>query len=458
MDGPYAILKANPGVFSLMKAAAFLIVFASVLGAATQTPAPATFYRDALPVLQNRCQTCHRPGEAAPMPFMTYEQARPWAKAIKTAVLSHKMPPWYADPSIGHFANDPSLTAQELQTLVAWVDAGAPEGNAKNAPAPRQFTEGWNIGKPDVVYRMPQAYKIPSEGIVEYTYVIIPSGFTEDRWIQAAEYRPDKRALTHHAAVFAREPGSKWLRNYPTGEFFIPEEGRRKTDAFSRALSTVAGAGPREPIVLGYAPGNSYKTFPEGEAVLIKAGTDFVLQMHYTPNGTATTDLSSFGFTFSKTPPSKRLASISAGNVLFVIPPGNPDYTAKASFTVRADCELLALAPHMHLRGKSMEYTLVTPDGVSTKLLSVPKYDFRWQLSYELDHPIQLVKGSRIDVVAKFDNSANNPFNPDPKAEVRWGDQTTEEMMVGFAGIRIPADMDPLRVYFSERPSSSRTQ
>jgi hypothetical protein len=386
------------------------------------------------------------------MPLMTYEQARPWARAIKTAVLSHKMPPWYADPSVGHFANDPSLTAQELQTLVAWVDAGAPEGKPKDAPAPKQFTEGWNIGKPDIVYRVPEPFQIPAQGIVEYTYVIIPSGFTEDRWIQAGEYRPDKRALTHHAAVFAREPDSKWLRKYPAGKFFIPEEGQRHSDAFSRALSTVAGASPREPIVLGYTPGTIYKAFPEGEAILVKAGSDFVVQLHFTPNGTATTDVSSFGFAFSKGPPSKRLTSFSAANAMFVIPPGDPDYAVKGAFTVRADCELLGFAPHMHLRGKSMEYRLVMPDGETTTLLSVPKYDFRWQLFYQLDHPIQLPKGSRIEVTAKFDNSPNNPFNPDPKAEVHWGDQTWEEMMVGFASIRIPADMDPLSVYFSDRP------
>jgi len=379
------------------------------------------------------------------MPLLSYGDARPWAKAIKEAVLSRKMPPWFADPHAGKFRNDGSLSPAEIQTLAAWADSGALEGDSKDAPPPRAFFTGWRIGKPDLVTEMPEEYAVPATGTVEYTYVIIPSGFTEDRWIERAELRPGNRALMHHASAWIRPRESRWLRNYAAGKAFVPAEQTRREPG--RLLSaTFAGLTPMDEALVGYAPGRPPVELTPGQAILVPAGADFVFQLHYTPNGKPARDRTKLGIVFAKRPVTERVFKGGISKDDFVIPPGAPNHPVSGSMTVNADCQLLSLRPHMHLRGKSMEFRAVYPTGEKEILLLVPRYSFNWQFDYVLERPKLLPKGTRIEVSATFDNSPNNPANPDPKAEVRWGDQTWEEMMTGQFEIAIDAKANRLDV------------
>lgn len=390
---------------------------------------PATFYKDVLPVLQKNCQECHRPGEAAPMSFLSYAETRPWAKAIRQAVLSKKMPPWFADPHVGKFTNERSLSTAERDMLVAWADSGATAGDPKDGPAPRTFTTGWTIGTPDVVFDMPETYSVPDSGTIEYTYFIVPTGFTANKWVQMAEARPGNRTVVHHIIAYVRTPESKWMRSYPVGKAFVPN---RKGDH----------EGPSE-FLTGYAPGAPPESLRPGQAKLIPAGSDIVFQMHYTAAGKAATDRSKVGLVFAKETPAQRVTTLSVANGKFAIPPGADNHRVDASMTLQADSEMIALLPHMHLRGKSFEMRAIYPTGETEALLRVPRYDFNWQLWYQLPLAKKLPKGTRIEATAWFDNSANNKANPDPTKEVHWGDQSWEEMMIGFFNVAIPADQDP---------------
>jgi hypothetical protein len=416
-----------------------LISSAALNAADTREASSATFYRDVLPILQERCQSCHRAGEIGPMPLGTYTETRPWAKAIRQAVVTRKMPPWNADGPHGKFRNDPSLSQPQIDTLVAWIDAGAPEGNTKDAPPARTFTEGWTIGTPDAIFDMPKAYDVPSTGTIEYTYVIVPSGFKEDRWMSSAEVRPGNRAVVHHANVYVREPGSKWLREYPYGEAFVPRE---KTVRAGEGGSSSAGAGIEEQMIAGYIPGRPARQVPPGYGMLVPAGSDLVFQMHYTTNGRAVGDRTKVGFVFAKQLPGKRVIRVQASNAKFVIPPGAASYPVSGTAQLGMECELIDVYPHMHFRGQSMTLSATYPTGEREQLLRVPRYDFNWQLVYEMGQPKLLPTGTLLRADATFDNSPNNRFNPDPKAEVRWGDQTWEEMMVGFFDVAIPVKTD----------------
>jgi hypothetical protein len=393
----------------------------------------ATFTKDVAPVLQKNCQGCHHPGEAAPFSLLTYEEARPWAKAMKEAVLLKKMPPWYADPHYGKFSNDRSLTQKEIDTIAAWADAGAPQGDVKDMPAPLNFVEGWSIPKPDIVFGFPHAFEIPATGTLEYQKVVVPSGFTEDKWVQFAEARPDDRARVHHMILFIREPGSHWLRDAKPGVFFVAPKAKEDDSTDTSALPS--------DFLVGYAPGQPPEILPPGQAKLIKAGSDFVLEIHYTTNGTASTDRSKFGLVFAKEPPKQRVLTLSATNGKFKIPPGAPNHRVDSEFEVGAPVTLASLHPHMHGRGKDFEYRVVYPTGESETLLSVPRYNWHWQLWYNLDKPIVLPKGTKIQCTAHFDNSPNNPDNADPTKEVTWGDQSWDEMMVGFFNLVFDANM-----------------
>jgi len=390
-----------------------------------------TFYKDVLPILQKNCQTCHRPGEAGPMSFMSYDSTRPAAKAIKAAVLTKKMPPWFADPKYGHFENDRTLADADIKTLVSWVDAGAKAGNAKDAPKPVSWVEGWNIPKPDVVFQMPTAFKIPASGTIDYHYVIIPTGFKEDKYVQFAESRPTDRQHTHHILSFIREPGSKWLAGGPIGVAFVPS---REGGEGGGGASIGDGLG-------GYAPGTVPNVMRPGQAILMKAGSDLVLQLHYTADGKEAEDRSEVGLVFAKEKPTERLVMLSAMNPKFAIPPGNANYEVSQKVTLQADSTLMSMLPHMHLRGKDMTFTATYPDGRKETLLSVPHYSFSWQLSYYLDKPLLLPKGTTIEAIAHFDNSANNPANPDPTKEVHFGEQSWDEMMFGFFTVAVPANV-----------------
>ena len=403
-----------------------------ILAAAAGLSAQAvTFHRDVAPILQKHCQTCHRPGEIGPMSFLSYESTRPWAKAIKTAVVSRKMPPWFADPKYGHFSNDNRLADAELQKLTAWVDAGAPAGDPKDSPAPVKWVEGWNIGQPDLVVEMPNEYTVPARGTIDYTYVIVPSGLTKDTWVQAAEVRPGNRSHVHHANVSVRPPDSKYFREYPIGTPFVPNKG--------------ASSGANEYIV-GYTPGKPAISLASNEARLIPAGSDFIFQLHYTSNGTEVRDKTKIGIIYAKNAPQRRVSRVVAANQTFAIPPGNPDYHVDGAITLNHDAEIVSLKPHMHLRGKWMEFRAIYPTGEKETLLSVPRYDFNWQLDFVPVKPIRVPKGTRLEVSAGFDNSANNPFNPDPSKTIRWGDQSWDEMMGGFFEIAYDPKLDPSEI------------
>ena len=429
---------------------------AALLSYAASAPSQITFNKDVLTIMQKRCQGCHRPGEVAPMSFLTYSDVRPWAKAIREAVLTRKMPPWFADPHYGKFSNDRSLTKGEIDTLVSWVDAGAREGDAKDAPPPVEWVDGWSIGKPDAVFEMPHDFDVPATGTIEYQYIVIPSGFTQDTWVQAAEARPGNRRLVHHIIAFVRPPGSEWLKDAKPGVPFVPVEKKEEGDKKKKEQkeeSDEAAATPE--LLIGFAPGLVPMTLPPGQAKMVKAGSDFVFQMHYTATGKAGTDRSRIGVIFAKEPPRERVFTANATNSKFVIPAGDPAYRVDSSITLQARARLVDLMPHMHYRGKDFEYRLVYPTGETQIVLSVPKYDFNWQLFYYFSDPIALPKGTKIECTAHFDNSPNNRYNPDPKKEVRWGDQTWEEMMIGWFDVAVDAGKDPVDVV-REKKSQDR--
>jgi hypothetical protein len=410
-------------------------------------PSSVTFTKDVAPVLEKNCQGCHRPGEAAPFPLLTYEQARPWARAMKEAVLLKKMPPWFADPHYGKFANDRSLSQKEIDTVVAWADAGAPQGDPKDMPAPVNFVQGWAIPKPDVIFEFPHAFQIPATGTIEYQKVVVPTGFTEDKWVQFAEARPDNRARVHHMIAFIREPGSQWLKDAKPGEFFVAPKPKEDDRADTSALPS--------DFLVGYAPGQPPELLEPGQAKLIKAGSDLVLEIHYTTNGTASTDRSKFGLVFAKEPPRERVLTLSATNGKFKIPPGAPNYRVDAEFELGTEVKLSGLHPHMHGRGKDFEYRIVYPTGEMETLLRVPRYNWHWQLWYTLFNPMVLPKGTKIECTAHFDNSPNNPDNADPTKEVSWGDQSWDEMMVGFFNLVFDAKM-PVKDIFEKRATVVR--
>jgi hypothetical protein len=422
---------------------------------AATAPPPVTFYKDALPVLQKNCQTCHRPGESGPMAFLTYDGTRPWAKAIKTAVLTKKMPPWFADPHYGKFLNDRSLAQADIDTLVNWADSGAQPGNPKDAPKPIDWVEGWRIGKPDMVISMPAAFNVPASGTVDYQYIVIPTGFTEDKYVQLSEARPGNPAVIHHIIAFIREPGNPWLQDAKPGVPFAPKEEARKAESETKADKNKRrrGDGGFGDFLAGYAPGTLPNIMKPGQAKLVKAGSDIVLQMHYTANGKATTDISRIGIVFATTQPTERILTLAAANGDFAIPPGDSNYQVDSKLTLQDDATLINFLPHMHFRGKSFDYRVTYPSGEKETLLVVPHYDFAWQLTYELAQPKLLPAGTLIECTAHFDNSANNRYNPDPNKEVHFGEQTWEEMMIGFFDVSVPLNKTAMDLMRPKKPA-----
>jgi hypothetical protein len=390
------------------------------------------FYKDVLPIFQQHCQQCHRPGEIAPMPLLTYADTRPWAKSIREQVIARKMPPWFADPRYGHFSNDRSLSQAQIETLTAWVNSGAPAGDPKDAPPPRQWPQGWNIGEPDEVFEMPKPFQLPAKGAIEYQYLILPTHFTEDRWVQKVEVRTSDRAAVHHAVVYIREPGSQWLQGEPLGTVFsVP---------LAKGFTT-------SDLLMVYTPGNSYDQWPPGIAKRIKAGSDLVLQMHFTATGKPTADRTRIGIIFAKEPPKKAVLSLQMSNDTFIIPPGDSNYRVQVSGTLPNDALLISMFPHMHLRGKGFEYLITGPHGYVETLLKVNHYDSQWQLNYRLAQPQLLKAGTRLTWIGYFDNSPNNPANPDPTAEVRYGEQIWDEMMIGFFDVVVDANIDKQKFF-----------
>jgi hypothetical protein len=412
-------------------------------------PSAPTFYRDVLPILQGHCQVCHRPSEIGPMPLVTYEQTRLFARAIAGAASQREMPPWFADPSVGRFSNDPSLTSSAIATLVSWAASDAPAGDPHDAPPPRHWAQGWMIPPPDVVVQMPEAVAIPAQGDIDYTYEIVHTGFTAGQWVQFSEVRPSSRENVHHAVVYVRPPHSHWLQHAPVG---VPFTGADMTDEQDRNDTHFTTAD----ILLVYAPGSSPDSWTDGMAKFIPAGSDLVFQMHYMAHGHAMSDRTSIGLVFAKKTPKRRVLTLQLTNDRFVIPPGVPDFRVEVHGSLPNDAVLLSFFPHMHLRGKRFEYNILQPGGRAETLLRV-NYDFYWQLSYRLAEPRPLKAGTVLQAVAWYDNSNNNPHNPDPDVAVRWGDQTYDEMMVGFFDVAVPATIDKPQFFVrpgavSERP------
>jgi peroxiredoxin len=369
-----------------------------------------TYSKQIARIFQSRCVECHRPGEIGPFSLTSYAEALGWGETIREVVNEGRMPPWFADPQHGKFINDARMTTEEKEQIVRWVDDGCPEGDPQDLPEPRQFVEGWNIPQPQLVLPMAKKpFKVPAEGVVDYQHFTIDPKFTEDKWMIASEARPGNRSVVHHILVFLQSPGGE--------------------------VELLKGS-----LLAAYAPGSPPRQADKGIAKLIPAGSKIIMQMHYTPNGKPTEDLSTLGLIFcDASEVTQRVDSGWAVNFAFSIPPGSNDYKVTSRYQFPDDRLLLSLTPHMHVRGKSFRYDAVYPDGKRETLLDVPRWDFNWQLDYILAEPKLMPKGTVLSCEAHYDNSIDNPANPDPTKPVRWGDQTWEEMMIGwFTAATIP--------------------
>ena len=391
-----------------LTAAAVVITRGDLTGAEAAAP---TFSKDIAPILVKNCISCHRPGEIAPMSLMSYKEVRPWAKSIREKVARREMPPWHADPAHGEWTNDRRLSQKEIDAIVAWVDGGAPEGDQKDLPPLPKFAAGWQIGEPDVVFYMPEDFTVPAEGAVPYMYFTVPTNFKEDKYIAAMEARAGELSVVHHIVIYVRDPKAARPKRQDIGTGLLG------------ALS----------------PGMTPFISQPGTAKLIKAGSNLVLQMHYTPSGKVTKDRSMVGLKFAKAPIDKVITTTASWDARFTIPPNTENYEVKASWVADEDVTIWSLMPHMHLRGKDYLYRATYPDGRSEILLSVPKYDFGWQVYYYPKTPIRIPKGTKIETVAHYDNSTKNLQNPDPSKSVRFGEQTWEEMMNGFFDYTVDA-------------------
>ncbi len=356
-------------------------------------------------ILQNRCVECHRTGEIAPFPLMTYEDARPWAEMIAEVVSERRMPPWFANPEFGHFSNSSQLSDQERNTLLSWVEQGCAEGDLAKAPAPVTFSSDWQIGKPDLVLKMAdKPYSVAPTGAIPYQHYTVDPGFTEDMWMTASESRPGNRSVVHHILVFAVPPGSTFQEQFVKGH-----------------------------LIAAFAPGVPPHPLPKGQATLLRKGSQIVMQVHYTANGRVEEDLSSLGLKFCRAEEVKQEVECGmAINVLLSIKPKLPDQKFRADYAFKDDRLLLTMTPHMHLRGKAFRYEAVYPDGKKEVLLDVPRYDFNWQITYKLAEPKLMPKGTRLRCYATFDNSTENLSNPNPDMQVRFGEQTWDEMLIGW--------------------------
>ena len=406
-----------------------LLLMAAAYGAVT--------FRDVAPVLEAHCAGCHQVGEIGPMPLTTYAQARPWAAAIKQAVMRGTMPPWHADRATSaRFANSRLMKESEIRLLAEWADSGAAEGAPGLTIHLDSAHQGWKLGKPDLVIRVPGA-KIPVSGTFEYTFLVTPVDLPADTWVAAAEWKVDQRAVVHHMNAFLRPPGSSFVANVEPGKLYVPTHDERAArHANEREVD-------RRELLIGYEPGYKPAPWGEGRAKLMRKGGSVVFEIHYNPNGKAMLDYSELGIYFAKQPPRERVLTITPADAGLTIPAGSAAYESHVTATLTHEVKLVSLQPHMHLRGKAFEITAAYSDGKREVLLRVPKYDFNWQTTYFLAKPMVLPKGTVLEYTAVFDNSANNRHNPDPAKIVHWGDQSWEEMNIGFTELAFDANADP---------------
>ena len=379
-----------------------------------------TYSNQIVRIFNKRCVECHRSGEVAPFTLTSYNDVIGWEDTILEVIRTkgrNSMPPWYASPEHDHegFSNDARLSEEEKVLIETWVNNGMPEGDKSQLPDPPQFAQGWRMPEPDQVIRMRKTpFNVAAEGVVKYQYFPVDPGWDEDKYIIAAEARPDNVPVVHHIIAFV----------IPPGEAEKPDPKNRR-------------------LLVGYAPGATPNVMDEGTAIHVPAGSTLIFEMHYTPNGTPQTDLSYIGVKFTE---KKNVRKLQRGGAAithkFEIPAGAPDHVVEAEHRVRRDQMLLEMTPHMHLRGKSFKYVAEYPNGEREILLDVPNYDFNWQLGYKLKKPRLLRAGTVIHCTAVFDNSADNPANPNPNKSVRWGDQSWEEMMIGFFSTRDPYDKE----------------
>ena len=416
-----------------MKRASIAIVAGAVLLVSSlsveagEAEAVPTFAKDVAPILFENCVSCHRPDHLAPMSLMSYDDTRPWARAVKTKVVSREMPPWGAAGDIQKYKNDASLSQAEIDVISAWVDGGAPKGNEADLPQVPEFAKGWSIGEPDLIFTMLEPFVVPADGVVPYSYVKVPTNLPEDTWISAHEFRPGDRRVLHHVISTVLEDDGR-----PASADVMLQRDRDRTQAEGARVG-------------GYVPNRLGTVYEDGVAVRLPAGADIEAQMHYTTIGVEVTDQSSWGVVVAKEPVTqlRRAGGGQVANFGFKIAPGDANYEVRASKKIKADTYLSSMMPHMHVRGKSAKYTVVHPDGSREVALWVPFFDFEWQLSYQLEEPIFMPKGSELEVVFHYDNSPTNRHNPDPSAEVGWGDQTWEEMMLGYFGTVAASDPKP---------------
>ena len=405
-----------------------------------------TFNRDVAPILYRNCVACHRPQGIAPMPLITYKEAIEYAGEIREAVATAYMPPWHAEGPHGTFSNDRRLSEADKQAIVQWVDGKVPEGDAGDLPPAPVFTSAWFVGTPDAVLTMPQEFEVPATGTIEYQYFEIPTNFTEDKWIQAIEVMPGAREVVHHVLVYARPPAPATPPPAPPPGTPRPQPLLifREDHATPEPKPGPDGQ-PRRmgPLIAGIAPGTEVQTFPAGTALLVRAGSVITLQMHYTAHGRAMKDRTQVGLVFAKEPPEEQIRVTAFSNGSFTIPAGASNVSVPSEVGFREAVRVWGILPHTHLRGKKWEYRLVQPDGKSAVVLSVPEYDFNWQPYYMFAQPLVVPAGGRIEATAWYDNSAANKANPNPKVDVKWGDQTWEEMQ--FSAFMYTIDSRRLR-------------
>jgi mono/diheme cytochrome c family protein len=411
-----------------------------------------TFSRDVAPIFYKNCVACHRPNDLAPMSLITFKEARPWARSIKEKVVTREMPPWQADAHYGQFANDKRLSQEEINTIVAWVEGGAKEGDAKDLPPVPSFDDGWQIGKPDLMLTMQEEYAVEATGPDEYIRFVLPVNITEAKWVKAVEIHPGNKRVVHHAVAFIQTPemiaaakaAGNPLNPTPSESSIFYKEGsliRTKADApvYDNGCTAPDGGFARGsgqetigPLLGFYAPGKDIDAFPAGTAKIIRPGSNVVIEMHYSKTtGKPEKDRTTVGLVFSKEAPEKVMQSNGALNHFFKIPPGATNHEVMACYKFSNDALLYTLMPHMHRRGKDMKYEVVYPDGRRETLLAV-KYNFSWQSMYRFKEPVLVPRGSQLIVTAHYDNSERNKWNPDPTRAVRWGDPTYDEMMIGY--------------------------